>query len=150
MEKSIHEQLLSALDLRRSGGSINLEDDATKSSIVKFLNEIVSNRIEELSEKEIKTIARTAILRKLTHEVTAIGGKTSKSTWDYAIAFDSASLNNQLHDMLRSISSQLGLVMDKKSLEEDCKTIDSKFDDVYKDYELEFSQGVKRLSLIHI
>ena len=115
-----------------------------KKSIVKFLNDIVSNRIEKLSDKEIKTIARTAILRKLTHEVTAVGGNTSKSTWDYAIAFDSASLNKQLHDMLRSIAGQLGLVMDKKSLEEDCKTIDSKFDDVYKDYELEFSQGVKR------
>ena len=144
LEQSIHEQLLSALDLRRSGASINLDDEATKNNIVKFLNDIVSNRVEELSEKEIKTIARTAILRKLTHEVTAVGGKTSKSTWDYAIAFDSSSLNKQLHDMLQSIASQLGLVMDKKSLEEDCKTIDSKFDDVYKDYELEFSQGIKR------
>ena len=30
LEKSIHEQLLSALDLRRSGASINLEDETTK------------------------------------------------------------------------------------------------------------------------
>ena len=102
LEKSIHEQLLSALDLRRGGASINLEDETTKANIVKYLNDIVSNRIEELSENEIKTITRTAILRKLTHEVTAVGGKTSKSTWDYAIAFDSSSLNKQLQNMLLS------------------------------------------------
>ncbi len=144
LEKSIHEQLLSALDLRRSGASINLEDEATKNNIVKFLNDIVANRLEEISEDEIKNITRTAILRKLTHEVTAVGGNTSKNTWDYAISFDSSSLNKQLHDMLKSIASQLGLAMNKKSLEEDCKNIDLNFDDIYKNYELEFSQGVKR------
>ena len=144
LEKSIHEQLLSALDLRRSGVSINLEDEVTKNNILRYLNDIVSKRADELEDRDIQNIARTAILRKLTHEVTAVGGKTSKSTWDYAIAFDSSSLNKQLQDMLRSIASRLGLEMNKKSLEEDCRIIDTKFDEVYKNYELEFSQGVYR------
>ncbi len=144
LEKSIHEQLLSALDLRRGGASINLEDGVTKNNILRFLNDIVSNRTEELTEKDIKNIARTAILRKLTHEVTAVGGRTSKSSWEYAIAFDSSSLNKQLQDMLKSIESRLGLEMDKKSLEQDCKIIDTKFDEIYKNYELEFSLGVYR------
>ena len=144
LEKSIHEQLLSALDLRRSGASINLDDEVTKNNILRFLNDIVANRSEDLTDNDIKTIARTAILRKLTREVTAVGGKTSKSSWDYSIAFNSASLNNQLKDLLNKIASRLNLTMDKKSLEEDCKIIDTKFDDIYKNYELEFSQGVYR------
>ncbi len=144
LEKSIHEQLLSALDLRKGGVSINLEDEATKSNIIKYLDEIVSNRTEELEDSDIKCFARTAILRKLTHEVTAVGGRTSKSSWDYAIAFDSSSLNRQLHELLRSIGKKLGLQLNKKSLEDDCNIIDTKFDDVYKNFELEFSQGVYR------
>ena len=34
LEKSIHEQLLSALDLRRGGASINLEDETTKENML--------------------------------------------------------------------------------------------------------------------
>lgn len=142
LEKNIHEELLKLLELRKGSGSMNLDDPANRQLIDDLLNQVIENHFARLTIDDIKSIAKLSTYRRISYEVTAVGGKSSRQSWSVERQDAIHSISTQFNNLVKSIIRKLNLGMDKRSLEEDCRIIDERFDEIYQGYELDFTPGV--------
>ncbi len=141
LEGRIHERLLEQMDLRRGTAPQDLNAPEARERIEACLRELVAEALAEVSEDLLDFGLETWVKRRLNWRITAAGGERAER--EYGGDASSVAFEEQLERNLLRIAKDIGIGFDPRNMEEESRLLERRFDEVYRDHRLEFSDGLR-------
>lgn len=142
LQGNIHSRLLELMELKVGDSAANLEAEIVRRQIADNLDALIDEAFQELDVRHLKVIARVAMYRDLTRAITAAGSTERQRQYireDRSNPF-AASYDN----IVRMIQADLGLSLEPKAMETDCKKLDEGFQSSFERFSIEFTPGLYR------
>lgn len=143
LERNLHQKLLKWIELRRDE-NIELGSASAKERILSFLDNILSGILEDLTPDFISGASKLSFFNRLVFIVTAGDKVFGESYTKYlenkqeVLSYDKA-----LASLERRFLDVMGIECEPKTMEQDLKKLESDYDQVYKQLELDFSRAMQ-------
>ena len=143
LERGIHKRLLKWIELRRDE-NIDLGSVDAKEKILSFLDSILSGILSDLSPEFISGASKLSFFNRIMFIITA-GDKTFGESYTKYLENkqEVLSYDNALVNLEKRFLSLMGIECEPKTMEEDVQRLESNYDQVYAQLELDFSRAMQ-------
>ncbi len=139
LERRIHETLLKRMDLRHGESITDLDSEQTRQRVEQYLDEIVEPELSQLDAHHGSSIFKLAVSRRFSAMIAATGSKNIKQTSAATDPFET-----QLQSILRRMAEELDIHFIAKEMEADSLKLDRGFEQIFSEFDLEFSTGLRK------